>query len=295
MKTLTKILPLTLAASAASITPFITSCGTSYECEASWNYRDGVYMYTTGRHEKTTIQDTDMTKNYAKGTELYFKEVNKTPMIFAEDVVQKMSYYQIKPINPAEIIVPMIPLTARVSIEDIYYDKTPVYVYIPGSTTDKYQTGLGYVSFTLDFTGIMGTVIYDEYLEPIGVRFDTYIETNVKLENVGFYLYYRWEGAQSPFEHWWDVEQALLHLTYTELVPTGYEIIQSEPWSITVDTKLPALQKEYRYVVTDDDVEQTLITYSSLLRAYFAAQVANSISPDYCYYMNDVSAEVPSK
>lgn len=291
MKALTKILPLTLAASAASITPFITSCGKSYECVAEWNYRDGVYMYTTGRHnpKKIELPTTDETPAYAEGTKLYFTKASENPMMFAEDVVQKMSYYQIKPIDP-ESVIPMIPLTVRVSIENLYYDKTPVDVYVPGQAT-KYQTGLGYVTFDLSFTGIMGTIIYDDDDEPIGVRFDTYIETNVEMENVGFYLYYRWEGAQKPFEHWWDVEQALIHPKTTE---PFYELIQPEPWSISVETKLPALQKQYKYVITDEDVNQPLVTYKPLLRALFAAEVANSISPDYCYYMNDVSVITPT-
>ena len=244
MKLLKKLLPLAIVGTtAAAITPFVASCGNKDKYTASWTYRDGIFVYTTEKHAKAEATN-------AQATQWYFEAVEDNPLIFAEDVTQKMSYYERMGVEDQTL--PMIPLTAKTSVQSVAYD-----------------AGLGFVTFSVDFTGLMGTyypIAEEPYYELV---FDTYGEGHLEVNNVAFSIQYR-QDLSTAYENYWDPD---------------CRSADQEDWSVVLDMTMPSLGRTEYSIFTNNDSE--LWQEAGLALAY-------AVSPDYCYYLNDVShAEEP--
>lgn len=241
-----KILPIiTIAGAATIVTPFITSCNSNKTYEASWNYEQGVYAYTTEKHKAQELTGTreDVQKQAAK---MYFEAAEDDPLILAEDIVQKMSYYQLVPVSFP--MVPVIPLSAKASVSSV-----------------SYEDGYGYATFDVEFYGIT----IDDYDPETGAFvFDVPANGKMHFENLPMGMYYSYD--QKPYEHFWDVNP---HLE------------ASDDWDASLEIRIPAIGIEGTYHYDSDSLDDEV-------RSLEIIALSTSVTPDYCYYLNDVSAVI---
>ena len=117
--------------------------------------------------------------------------------MFAEDLVQKMAFYQGRPIIFGSYNI--APLKADVVVTDVYF-----------------EGGIGYATFDVSFEGLTNTT-------EGSVILDTYAVGEMHFENVGFdTIVWRAPQAGETFNTW-DLLPAMYH-------PEEGVLVQSEDW-----------------------------------------------------------------